>query len=89
MLPTLEPRGQLSGMQELGGGRENMLGLDGNNSRGEGSDPSPHRALTSFLWGQGLCPLHSLTPADTTPPHQKPPATSSHCLKGSDGGAAH
>jgi hypothetical protein len=31
------------------------------------SDPFPHRALMPCPQGQGLCPLHSLAPADATP----------------------
>lgn len=45
MLPTSEPRGQLSGVFWLGGvggggGEAEADGADENNSRGEGSDPS-------------------------------------------------
>ena len=86
-LPTLEPRGQLSGRCWRGRGGEGMQGTDENNSRGEGSDPKPspslHRALAPSPRGQGLHPLHSLTPADATHPrpHQGPP----HLLSLSEG----
>ena len=75
MLPKSEPRGQLSGMLWLGGaaGREKLMGVDENNSRGEGFDPSPRTALTPSPWGPGLCPLHSFT---QLMPHTPPPEAS-------------
>lgn len=76
MLPTLEPRGQLSGMQELGGGGEKMLGLDGNNSRGRVLTPLPTEHSHPFSGDKASVPsIHSPQliphpPTKSSPPHQ-------------------
>lgn len=60
MLPTLEPRGQLSEMRELGGGRGKMLGLDGNNSRGRVLTPLPTEHSHPFSGDKASVPsIHS------------------------------
>lgn len=88
MLPTLEPRGQLSEMRELGGGWGKMLGLDGNNSRGRVLTPLPTEHSHPFSGDTASVPsIHS--PQLIPHPPSRGPPTSSHCLKGSDGGAAH
>lgn len=88
MLPTLEPRGQSSGMLWLDGGGERLMRMDENNSRGEGSDPSPGEHSHPVPREQASVPsIHSPQLMPHTPTRGLP--TPSHCLKGSDGGAAH
>lgn len=88
MLPSLEPSGQSSGMLWLDGGGEKLMWMDGNNSRGEGSDPSPGEHSRPVPGDQASVPsIHSPQLMPHTPTRGLP--TPSHCLKGSDGGAAH